>query len=369
MWLEVDVKPLAPGHMCVIRRPPHDFSADAHGAASLHASWLSSKNASSPPFQRRLRTPPGRRRGRARHPAKTERPGTVPPSSCWPTPWDSTAATISSSLTEPRQVYSTSSDIAPSLAPAHPLSASPSIPDRGDSAEMRYRRSATPRLASFWSVVRCGRRLPRTSTRVRVAGSVPTEYVHRGLLAAASNPVQRRHTGRLRPVGWAGYGYCASHSRYFWGLRLHLVCTPAGLPITYALTNPKVDELDVAIDLFEAELGLLADRHGQTIIADKGYASAEFERRLAEHGVELVRPARRDVPRRRGTPRLRHLRQTIESVNNTLKSQLSLEHHGGHSVQGVAIRILQRLLALTATIWHNHHTRQPVLRSLTAYDH
>jgi hypothetical protein len=26
-------------------------------------------------------------------------------------------------------------------------------------------------------------------------------------------------------------------------------------------------------------------------------------------------------------------------------------------------------LALTAAIWHNDHKRQPVLRSLTAYDH
>ncbi|MCA0292434.1 MAG: IS982 family transposase, partial [Actinobacteria bacterium] len=30
---------------------------------------------------------------------------------------------------------------------------------------------------------------------------------------------------------------------------------------------------------------------------------------------------------------------------------------------------LQRLLALTTAIWHNDHTSQPVLRSLTAYDH
>ena len=83
------------------------------------------------------------------------------------------------------------------------------------------------------------------------------------------------------------------------------MCTPAGLPITFALANPKVDERDVAIDLFEAEPGLLAGRHGQTIIADKGYASAEFERRLAEHGVELVRPARSNERRRRGAPQLR----------------------------------------------------------------
>jgi hypothetical protein len=31
-------------------------------------------------------------------------------------------------------------------------------------------------------------------------------------------------------------------------------------------------------------------------------------------------------------------------------------------------RVMQRILALAAAIWHNDHTGQPVLRSLTAYD-
>ena len=188
-----------------------------------------------------------------------------------------------------------------------------------------------------------------------------------------STPVEcgrsRTTAQRSNLAGFAGYGYCASHSRYFWGLRLHVVCTPAGLPITFALANPKIDERDVAIDMFESEPGLLARRSGQTIIADKGYASAEFERRLADHGIELVRPARANEPRRRGATQLRRLRQIIESINNTLKAQLSLEDHGAHSAQGVIVRILQRLLALTAAIWHNHHSHKPVLRSLTAYDH
>ena len=83
------------------------------------------------------------------------------------------------------------------------------------------------------------------------------------------------------------------------------MCTPAGLPITFALTNPKLDERDVAIDMFDHDPSLLAGRHGQTIIADKGYASAEFERRLTDHGVELVRPARNDEPPRRGARQLR----------------------------------------------------------------
>ncbi len=188
-----------------------------------------------------------------------------------------------------------------------------------------------------------------------------------------STPVE---CGRSRPTaqrsnlaGWAGYGYCASHSRYFWGLRLHLVCTPAGLPIAFALANPKLDERDIAIDLFDSDPALIAGRTGQTLIADKGYTSAEFETRLAGHGITLLRPARRGEKPRAGARHLRSVRQLIESVNDTLKGQLSLENHGGHSSQGVLVRVLQRLLALTAAIWHNHHSGQPVLRSLTAYDH
>ena len=58
-----------------------------------------------------------------------------------------------------------------------------------------------------------------------------------------STPVEcgrsREAAKRSDLVGWAGYGYGASHSRYFWGLRLHLITTPSGLPVAFALTNPS----------------------------------------------------------------------------------------------------------------------------------
>jgi hypothetical protein len=52
----------------------------------------------------------------------------------------------------------------------------------------------------------------------------------------------------------------------------------------------------------------------------------------------------------------RPLRQLIESVNDTLKGQLDLELHGGRTLAGVTARVAQRLLALTAAIWHNRAT-------------
>jgi hypothetical protein len=63
------------------------------------------------------------------------------------------------------------------------------------------------------------------------------------------------------------------------------------------------------------------------------------------------------------------LRQVIESINDTLKAQLDLEQHGGHTPAGVWVRVAQRVLVQTAAIWHNDRTGQLIKRSLLAYDH
>ena len=186
-----------------------------------------------------------------------------------------------------------------------------------------------------------------------------------------STPVEcgrsRETVKRSDLAGWATYGYCASHSRYFWGLRLHLVTTPSGLPIAYALTSAKTDERDTALDMIA--LGELTTA-GQTLIADKGYRRASFETELANAGITLIRPALKSEPARPGRPYLRALRQTIESVNQTFKGQLDLERHGGRTKPGVCARVLQRVLALTAAIWHNETTNHPgPARHLTPYDH
>jgi Transposase DDE domain len=188
-----------------------------------------------------------------------------------------------------------------------------------------------------------------------------------------STPVE---CARSRPTvqrsdlaGFAGYGYCASHSRFFWGLRLHLICTPAGLPVTWALAHPKLDERQVLMAVLDHDTQLIADRPGLLLIADKGYVSAELDHYLTEHGIALLRPSYRNRTPRPGQRLLAPIRQLIESVYDTLKGQLDLELHGGRSLAGVTTRVAQRLLALTAAIWHNRATGQPVTRSLVAYDH
>ena len=90
-----------------------------------------------------------------------------------------------------------------------------------------------------------------------------------------STPVEcgrsRETAKRSDLAGWAEYGYCASHSRYFWGLRLHLVCTLSGLPVAFALTGAKADERDVLLGMLDADPMLVAAHPNQKLIADKNY--------------------------------------------------------------------------------------------------
>ena len=174
-------------------------------------------------------------------------------------------------------------------------------------------------------------------------------------------------------AGFAEYGYCASHSRYFWGLRLHLIATLHGLPVGFALTGAKADEREALLSILSTDCpatrGWRQCGHDQILIGDKNYFGRMFETLLGESGTELLRPARAGERARPGARFFQPLRQTVESIFDTFKDQLSLEGHGGHTIAGVVVRVYQRILALTAAIWHNDHAGQPVKRSLIAYDH
>ena len=196
------------------------------------------------------------------------------------------------------------------------------------------------------------------SDDVRVVDSTPVECAR-----------SRETVKRSDAAGWAQYGYCASHSRYFWGLRLHLVCTLSGLPVLFALAGAKADERETLLDMLEDGGDAVNEHPGQTLIGDKNYFGRAFENDLTERDLVLLRPVRKGEARRAGQQLLKPLRQVIESVNWTLKGQLDLERHGGRTPEGIIARVLARVLALTAAIWHNDKTAQPVKRSLTAFDH
>ena len=209
------------------------------------------------------------------------------------------------------------------------------------------------------------RALAPTIARVITQLAVASPSFCDNLRLLDSTPVpcgQSRETARRSELaGCAAYGWCKSHSRYFWGFRLYLLCAPDGMPICFELAPANFTERVVA-----AEMLARVDLHGYTVMADKGFAGEEFEQLMASLGAHFLRPDRRDEPHHHGS--LGPVRQWIESVIWTCKGQLTLEAHGGRTPLGVCTRVALRLLALAAGILHNHNIGDPG-RHFAAYGH
>jgi hypothetical protein len=139
------------------------------------------------------------------------------------------------------------------------------------------------------------------------------------------------------------------------------------MPVAWCLANPTTGEREVAEVLLDQAARQQILRPGMVIVADKGLAGRAFDQHVAGLGALLARPDRADEPFRFGS--LGAVRQWIEAIIDTLKDQLGLERHGAHTIQGIWVRVAQRLLALAAGVWFNWQLDAPVKRSLLAYDH
>jgi Transposase DDE domain len=164
---------------------------------------------------------------------------------------------------------------------------------------------------------------------------------------------------RSELADFCGYGYCRSHSRFFWGMRLHLCAAADGTPRAAALVAADRPEREVALSLLPQAL-----RGGEALVTDKGYAGREFELAVEGMDAQHLRPARKDEPD--NGLHLSSIRQRIESIFWTCKDLLTLERHGARTIEGLTVRIATRLLTLAACIALNHRLGRPS-RSLVAY--
>ena len=184
------------------------------------------------------------------------------------------------------------------------------------------------------------------------------------LLLIDSTPVEcarsRETVMRSALADAADYGYSASHSRFFWGFRLHAIFAPDGTPRALALCSPKRDERAVGLEL----IGRLERPEGRILVGDKGSAGRAFACGVDALGATIVRPTRADEPGH--GPHLAPIRQRIESIFFTCTDLLTLERHGARTLAGLRERVAQRFLCLAACVWLNHTLGRPS-RSLVAY--
>jgi len=162
-------------------------------------------------------------------------------------------------------------------------------------------------------------------------------------------------------AGFARYGYARSQHRFVWGVRLVLLTDTRGLPLGYTIVPANEHEYEPLADL-------LTGTPSDVVIADKGFWGRDYTDRLAATGTALLTPNKTRTAANLGRERaLASTRLVIESVFANLKGQMRLEHHLAKTPAGLAVRIAQRILALTLGILLNTLTGRPA-RALATYD-
>jgi hypothetical protein len=180
-----------------------------------------------------------------------------------------------------------------------------------------------------------------------------------GTLIGVANYPGCQHRSEF--AGFARFGFAKSQHRFVYGVRLVLLTDEHGLPLGYTVVPANEKEYEPLADL-------LTGTPSEVVIGDKGFWGRDYARRLAAAGTTLLTPDKTRTAANLGRERaLASTRLVIESVFSNLKEQMRLEHHRARTPAGLAVRIAQRILALTLGMLLNRLNGRPT-RALAAYD-
>ena len=160
-------------------------------------------------------------------------------------------------------------------------------------------------------------------------------------------PVCKRvRARRCRKVrGRAFCGYCAAKKEHFFGWRLHLICTPEGIPVSFDLLPAAYHDLTPVHEL------TVSLPPGATVFGDKGYISEPDAASIfAALGVRLVSVRRKNMSPNSWADEydLRHYRKRIETLNSQLEA-MGIQRLHARTNDGFDVKAWASLLALAFT--------------------
>lgn len=151
-----------------------------------------------------------------------------------------------------------------------------------------------------------------------------------------------RASGSRSFKGEAGFSYCAAKDEKYYGFKGHVLVSFDGVICGYALAAANVDERDV---LPEMAVGL----HG-LMIGDKGYIRPSLKQELAQQGIDLQTPLRknmRDLRSQVFVDQLMSSRRLVETVIGQLSERFHIEKVRARDNWHLANRFIRKVLAHT----------------------
>jgi len=183
-----------------------------------------------------------------------------------------------------------------------------------------------------------------------IAATLGEVFLHGAVFVIDSIPVpvcRRARARRCRKVRGRAYcGYCAAKKEQCFGWRLHLICTPDGIPVSFQLVPGGFHDLT---PLHELAYVLPP---GARLFGDKAYNSAADEASIvADTGVRLI-PIRKANMQPHDwfldELELREYRHTIETVKSQLE-KMGVERLHARTNVGFELKVYASLISLTCT--------------------
>lgn len=171
--------------------------------------------------------------------------------------------------------------------------------------------------------------------RFHIIDSMPLEVCR--LSRSSSAKVCREHYQTSPNKGW-----CAAQKMYYYGYKIHAVCTLKGVFGCFDLSKASVHDI--------AFLGDIKDRYPDTVIlGDKAYLSQGYQRALFEqHNIRLEVSKRVNQADYQKTPSLiRKCRKRIETLFSQLCDQFMIRRNYAKTFEGFKTRILAKITSLT----------------------
>lgn len=160
-------------------------------------------------------------------------------------------------------------------------------------------------------------------------------------------PVCKRvRARRCRKVrGKAFCGYCSAKKERFFGWRLHLICTPNGLPVAFELLPAAHHDLTPIHEL------TLTLPNGALLLGDKGYLSAPDASTILEAvGVRLITARRKNMTANTWADDydLRLYRKLIETLYSQME-RMGTQRLYSRTNPGFELKVFASVFALTFT--------------------
>lgn len=153
-------------------------------------------------------------------------------------------------------------------------------------------------------------------------------------------------------------GYCASQKKYFYGYKLHSVCSAAGVIESLDITKASVHDVHYLKDVQQLFSNCI-------ITGDKGYIGREHQINLFETArIQLEVPLRNNQKEQKPVIRiLKKIRKRIETVFSKLCDQFMIQRNYAKSFTGFKSRILSKITGFTILQFLNKFIyNQPVSR-------